>query len=228
MCINVACSADITVSQPLLNFLQAHPVGIKQASAAMAQVVETDAFHLVRCQKNRKMLREIIRVHTFSHRIYIDIVEIVRAIAFAADLPVKLLLLFIFLSICSQAGLGAFLEGEMFQQIQVPASSVPAGAEFGIYVRGDSMEPRYHSGQIVWVKRCEELECGDIGIFVYDDCGYLKKYDEHTPDKSQAEFFTDNYGVVHNQPVLVSLNTKYSPILISPEQRFEVIGKVLN
>ena len=73
------------------------------------------------------------------------------------------------------AGLGAFLEGEMFQQIQVPASSVPAGAEFGIYVSGDSMEPRYHSGQIVWVKRCEELECGDIGIFVYDGCGYLKK-----------------------------------------------------
>ncbi|WP_423406335.1 hypothetical protein [Faecalibacterium prausnitzii] len=80
----------------------------------------------------------------------------------------------------------------------------------------------------IWVKRCEELECGDIGIFVYDDCGYLKKYDEHTPDKSQAEFFTDSYGVVHNQPVLVSLNTKYSPILISPEQRFEVVGKVLN
>ncbi len=104
----------------------------------------------------------------------------------------------------------------MFQQIQVPASSVPAGAEFGIYVSGDSMEPRYHNGQIVWVKSCEELECGDIGIFVYDDCGYLKKYDEHTPDKSQAEFLTDSYGVVHNQPVLVSLNTKYSPILISP------------
>ena len=126
------------------------------------------------------------------------------------------------------AGLGAFLEGEMFQQIQVPASGVPAGTEFGIYVSGDSMEPRYHNGQIVWVKRCEELECGDIWIFVYDDCGYLKKYDEHTPDKSQAEFFTDSYGVVHNQPALVSLNTKYSPILISPEQKFEVVGKVLN
>lgn len=126
------------------------------------------------------------------------------------------------------AGLGAFLEGEMFQQIQVPASSVPAGAEFGIYVSGDSMEPRYYSGQIVWVKRCEELECGDIGIFVYDGCGYLKKYDEHTPDKSHAELLTDSYGVVHNQPVLVSLNSKYSPILISPEQRFEIVGKVLN
>ena len=35
MCINVACSADIAVSQPLLNFLQAYPVGIKQTGAAM-------------------------------------------------------------------------------------------------------------------------------------------------------------------------------------------------
>ena len=40
--------------------------------------------------------------------------------------------------------------------------------------------------------------------------------------------FSNLYGVVHNQPVLVSLNTKYSPILISPEQRFEIVGKVLN
>jgi len=43
-----------------------------------------------------------------------------------------------------------------------------------------------------------------------------------------GKLFTDSYGVVHNQLVLVSLNTKYSPILISPEQRFKVVGKVLN
>ena len=92
MCINVACCADVTVTQPLLNLLQAHAIGIEQTGTAMAQVVETDAFHIVRRQKNRKMLREIIRVHTFSHRIYIDIVEIVRAILLAADLPIKLLL----------------------------------------------------------------------------------------------------------------------------------------
>ena len=49
-----------------------------------------------------------------------------------------------------------------------------------------------------------------------------------TPDKSHAELLTDSYGVVHNQPVLVSLNSKYSPILISPEQRFEIVGKVLS
>ena len=33
MCINVACCADVAVPQPLLNFLQAHPVGIKQTGA---------------------------------------------------------------------------------------------------------------------------------------------------------------------------------------------------
>lgn len=36
MCINVACSADIAVSQPLLNLLQAHAIGIEQTGAAMA------------------------------------------------------------------------------------------------------------------------------------------------------------------------------------------------
>ena len=90
------------------------------------------------------------------------------------------------------------------------------------------MEPRYHDGQIVWVKRCEELECGDIGIFVYDDCGYLKNNDEHTPDKSQAEFLTDSYGVVHNQPVLVSLNTNIRQSLYLQSKDSRLFGKVLN
>ena len=33
MCINVACCADVTVNQPLLNFLQAHAIGIEQTGA---------------------------------------------------------------------------------------------------------------------------------------------------------------------------------------------------
>ena len=35
MGINIAGGADIAVPQPLLNFLQAHAVGVKQACAAM-------------------------------------------------------------------------------------------------------------------------------------------------------------------------------------------------
>ena len=42
MCINVACCADVAVTQPLLNLLQAHAIGIEQAGATMAQVVKAD------------------------------------------------------------------------------------------------------------------------------------------------------------------------------------------
>lgn len=97
MCINVACSADVTVTKPLLNFLQAHAIGIEQTGAAMAQVVETDTLHLVCDQKIREMLTQKVGPNPLSHRVYIDIVKIIVAIAFAADLPILLLLLFHFI-----------------------------------------------------------------------------------------------------------------------------------
>lgn len=35
MCINVACCADVAVTEPLLDLLQAHAIGIEQTGAAM-------------------------------------------------------------------------------------------------------------------------------------------------------------------------------------------------
>ena len=35
MCINVARRADVTVTEPLLNLLEAHAIGIEQTGAAM-------------------------------------------------------------------------------------------------------------------------------------------------------------------------------------------------
>ena len=95
MGINVACCADVIVTKPLLDFLQAHAVGVKQACAAMAQVVETDTLHLVCYQKIWEMLAQEIGPNPLSHRVYIDIVKIIGAIAFAADLPILLLFHFI-------------------------------------------------------------------------------------------------------------------------------------
>ena len=83
MCINVACSADIAVSQPLLDSLQAHAIGIEQAGAAMAQVMETDEFHIVRREELREMLAQKVGPDPLSHRVYIDIVKIIGAI----DIP---------------------------------------------------------------------------------------------------------------------------------------------
>ena len=76
MYINVACCADAAVTEPLLDFLQAHAIGIEQAGAAMAQVVETDTLHLVCYQKIREMLAQEIGPNPLSHRVYIDQTEI--------------------------------------------------------------------------------------------------------------------------------------------------------
>ena len=83
MGINIAGGADIAVPQPLLNLLQAHAVGVKQACATMAQVVETDTLHLVCYQKIWEMLAQEIGPNPLSHRVYIDIVKIIGAI----DIP---------------------------------------------------------------------------------------------------------------------------------------------
>jgi len=129
--------------------------------------------------------------------------------------------------LAASAGTGAFLDEGNFEMVSFPKSSVPAGADFGVRVCGDSMEPVYSDGQIVWVQECESLRRGEVGIFVYDGDGYIKAYSERDPDEDQLEKYTDSYGVVHKQPVLLSYNKKYSPRVISPESNFQIVGRVL-
>lgn len=125
------------------------------------------------------------------------------------------------------AGTGTFLDEGNFERISFPESSIPAGAEFGIRVSGNSMEPVYHDGQIVWVQQCDALDVGQVGVFVYDGEGYLKVYGEQEPDSSVRENFTDSYGTVHKQPVMVSYNQDYAPKVVAPEAAFCIVGKVL-
>ena len=76
MGINVACCADVAVPQPLLDFLQAHAIGIEQTGTTMAQIVKADTLHLVCDQKIREMLTQKVGPNPLSHRVYIDQTEI--------------------------------------------------------------------------------------------------------------------------------------------------------
>ena len=125
------------------------------------------------------------------------------------------------------AGTGAFLDEGSFEMVSFPASTVPDGADFGVRVSGDSMEPVYHDGQIVWVKRCDRVNIGEVGIFIYDGEGYIKVYDEQEPDEEQREAFSDSYGTMYMQPVMISYNQKYTPKVISAQAGFQVVGCVL-
>ena len=128
----------------------------------------------------------------------------------------------------ASAGTGDFLDEGGFEKVSFPKSAVPLNADFGVRVHGDSMEPVYHDRQIVWVKRCESLSPGDIGIFIYDGNGYLKKYSEREPEDQDRESFLDSNGVLHPQPLLISYNPAYDPIKVSPQAMFRIVGQVLN
>ena len=127
------------------------------------------------------------------------------------------------------AGTGNFLDdSEYYETVSFPEDQVKPGADVGIRISGDSMEPVFHDGQVVWVKKCEELHPGEVGILVYDGKAYIKIYDEREPGEEFLEEFTDSYGAVHMQPVLVSYNSEnYDPIPVNPNHTFRIFGRVL-
>ena len=127
------------------------------------------------------------------------------------------------------AGTGNWLDDtEAYEMVSVPAQEIPKGAELGIRISGDSMEPVFHDGQIVWVQRCSQLNVGEVGIFSYDNQAYIKVYGEQPPEEDVRELYTDSYGAMRRQPVLLSYNSpKYSPIVISPYSPFRIFGRVL-
>lgn len=122
------------------------------------------------------------------------------------ELPARCLPLY---SLAVSAGTGQFLDGEDYEMVEVGAE-VPEGANFGVRVAGDSMEPEFHDGQTVWVRQQRSLMTGEIGIFLYDGSAYLKKL-----------------VALEDSMALRSLNPKYPDIVVSPELPLRVLGKVL-
>ena len=125
------------------------------------------------------------------------------------------------------AGTGVYLDGSDFEMKSYPENTVPDDADFALHVSGISMEPVYNDGQTVWVKRCEQLRRGDVGIFVCNGEGFIKVYEEQEPEEALLAEFADTDGHVHPQPVLISYNQAYPPRVIRPDMDFRIIGKVL-
>jgi len=111
--------------------------------------------------------------------------------------------------IAASAGTGQFLDSDEYDMVEA-GSEVPISANFGVKLAGDSMEPRFSGGQIVWVCQQQELRDGEIGIFLYDGNAYCKKL---SMGKDGIQ--------------LISLNKKYAPIPIREGAEFRVFGRVL-
>ena len=86
----------------------------------------------------------------------------------------------------------------------------PKGATCTITIKGDSMEPKLHDGQSVWVDTKKMVEPGQIGVFVINGNAYCKKY------------VLDKDG-----PKLASINPAYGPIELHEDDEIRLFGKVV-
>ena len=75
----------------------------------------------------------------------------------------------------ASAGTGQWLDDDAQEMTEVD-ESVPAKAEFGVRIAGDSMEPYIHDDSIVLVKRGATIFDGDVGLFFVDGDMKCKQY----------------------------------------------------
>lgn len=73
------------------------------------------------------------------------------------------------------AGTGYDLEGNEFEPIQIIKTPEAEIADYALKVEGESMSPDFHTGDIVLVKEQPEIKIGQVGIFIYNNEGYIKE-----------------------------------------------------
>jgi transcriptional regulator with XRE-family HTH domain len=73
------------------------------------------------------------------------------------------------------AGYASPIQGEDYEEIPRTAET-PAGADFCITVRGDSMEPFIPDGSLIYVKRGAALEEFEAGVFYVDGDVFCKQW----------------------------------------------------
>lgn len=109
------------------------------------------------------------------------------------------------------AGTGQFIDSPNYIVVDID-DDVPDCVDFGVRVAGDSMEPAFVDGQIVWIQQQPLVEDGQIGIFYLNGQSYIKK------------FKTTKNGIQ-----LVSLNSeKYAPIVVTESDELRVFGRVVH
>ena len=91
MRVHIGRGGEITVAQPFLDLLHGNAVGQQQAGTAVSQVVEAYPPHAVLLQKVGEPRRQIAALDALPQGIDADVIQVVLAIAPAADLAVFLL-----------------------------------------------------------------------------------------------------------------------------------------
>ncbi len=106
----------------------------------------------------------------------------------------------------ASAGPVSFLGENGGEKIYLSADELTENSDELIRVSGDSMEPLFCDGDIVFLQYSDHLQEGEIGIFIHDDAGYIKEY---------------------RKDGLYSRNPRYAPIRFSENDSVRCVGRVL-
>lgn len=103
---------------------------------------------------------------------------------FANRSPAASLRIYTYMHKIAAAGNGYYFDDIPTDTIEAPYKE---GADFIIGVSGDSMEPTYSDGDLVYVEKSQIVNTGDIGIFMLDNECYIKEAGEsglisHNPE----------------------------------------------
>lgn len=106
------------------------------------------------------------------------------------------------------AGTGVWVSDEPVETIKYPVP-VP-NHDIALRVNGNSMEPMFHDGDVVFVKKTPEVHHGSIIIIIVNDNAYIKKLYRRGSEVR-----------------LISLNPQYEDIILNPDDTIEIIGNVI-
>lgn len=109
---------------------------------------------------------------------------------------------------CASAGIGERLYNEPISK-EFVRGYVPAH-DIALKVNGDSMEPLFKNGQIIFIEKSHTIKDGQIGVFIINGGAYVKKV-----------------YVEDNRLTLVSLNKKYKDLYFYDNESVRLVGKVI-
>ena len=104
------------------------------------------------------------------------------------------------------AGPGVYLDDETAEEINIPDNEKTRVADFALRISGNSMEPKYHDGDILLIQDTDSVEIGELGVFILDGNGYFKKY---------------------GGDCLISLNPEFGDILLKEYAEAVCCGRVV-
>ena len=138
--------------------------------------------------------------------------ERMAAVPVVVDFPRPMIQHFL---VPAAAGYASPIEGEEYEMIPLP-DDAPDDADFCITVRGDSMEPKLHDGELAYVRRGAPLDEYDVGVFYVSGDVLIKRW------------HVDRRGILHLTGTNPAAQGANRIIPVSSQDSVVCFGKVIN